>query len=84
MVDLHLCTGRNAEADALVIEFHYSHRPPSNVQQVVTWHEDGGLFGGDGAAVAACYFTFPPTRWSETVFELARLVRRLDRFQRLQ
>lgn len=38
--NLFLRTGRNMEADALVIEFHYSGRPPANVQQVVTWHED--------------------------------------------
>lgn len=76
MNTLFLRTGRNAEADALVIEFHYSKRPPANVQQVVTWHEDGGLFGGDGPAVAACYFSIPPTRWSEDVLELSRLVRR--------
>jgi hypothetical protein len=76
--ELHLRTGRKAEADNLVTLFHYSKRPPSNVQQVVTWHEDGGLFGGDGIAVAACYFSIPPTRWSEDVFELSRLVRRPD------
>lgn len=75
---LYLRTGRNADADALVIDFHYSARPPASVQQVVTWHEDGGLFGGDGPAVAACYFSIPPTRWSEEVFELSRLVRRPD------
>ena len=68
-------TGRKHEADDLVIAHHYSKRPPANVQQVVTWHEDGGLFGGDGRAVAACYFSIPPTRWSEDVWELSRLVR---------
>ena len=72
----HLNTGKNSQADALVVQFHYSKRPPANVQQVVTWHEDGGLFGGDGIAIAACYFSIPPTRWSEDVLELSRLVRR--------
>ena len=66
---------RRNEADNLVVLHHYSGRPPSNVQQVITWHLDGGLFGGDGPAVAACYFSIPPTRWSEEVWELSRLVR---------
>lgn len=74
-MDLSLRTGRKNEADDLVIVYHYSKRPPANVQQVVTWHLDGGLFGGDGAAVAACFFSIPPTRWSELVWELSRLVR---------
>ena len=68
-------TNRLSEADGLVIAHHYSNRPPGNIQQVITWHEDGGLFGGDGPAVAACYFSVPPTRWSEEVWELSRLVR---------
>jgi len=51
---------------------------PSNIQVCGTWHNDGGLFGDAGEAVAACIFTIPPTRWSEDVFELARLVRRED------
>jgi hypothetical protein len=45
------------------------------VQWVGTWHEAGGLFGDYGAAVAACFICIPPTRWSEPLFELARLVR---------
>jgi hypothetical protein len=62
----------------LVRRFHYSHRPPANVQQVVTAHVAGGLFGNHGPCVGACYFSIPPTRWSEEVYELSRLVRHED------
>lgn len=58
--------------------FHYSKRWPSNVQQVMTAHEAGGLFGNRGRAVAAVVYSIPPTRWSEPVWELSRLVRRED------
>lgn len=71
----HFAVGRNDDANALVKSDHYSARPPANVQVVGTWHEDGGLFGDRGPAVAACYFSIPPTRWSEPVLELSRLVR---------
>lgn len=71
----HCAIGRQDEADALVVKHHYSGRAPANVQVVGTWHEDGGLFGDRGAAVAACDFSIPPTRWSEAVLELSRLVR---------
>jgi hypothetical protein len=46
------------------------------VQFVGSLHLDGGLFGGDGEAVAAAFFSIPPTRWAESVLELSRLVRR--------
>lgn len=59
----------------MVKRWHYSHRIPSNVQLVGTWHLDGGLFGDTGEAVAACYFSIPATRWAEPVVELTRLVR---------
>lgn len=62
-------------ADRLVKHYHYSHRIPSNVQLCATWHAEGGLFGDSGPAVAAVYFSLPPTRWSEEVWELSRLVR---------
>jgi hypothetical protein len=67
-----------SEASELVERFHYSGRAPANVQCVGTWHADGGLFGDQGAAIAACFFSIPPTRWSEDVWELSRLVRRPD------
>lgn len=71
-----LHTNRPDAADELVRQFHYSKRPPAQQQVVVTWHErDGGLFGDDGPAVAACYFSQPSARWSEPVLELTRLVR---------
>ena len=73
-VYLHL--GQIEQARRLVKTYHYSRRWPSNVQMVATWHENGGLFGDSGEAFAACVFTIPPTRWSEDVWELARLVRK--------
>jgi len=66
------------EAVALVKKFHYSHRAPANIQLVGTFHTAGGLFGDFGPAVAAIFFSIPPTRWSEDVLELSRLVRRDD------
>lgn len=69
------CSDESAE---LVEQFHYSRRLPSNIQAVGTFREDGGLFGHTGRCVAAIFFTIPPTRWSEEVWELARLVRRDD------
>jgi len=59
----------------LVESFHYSKRFPTNVQLTMTWCLDGGLFGDRGDPVAAIVFTVPGTRWSENVFELARLIR---------
>lgn len=67
--------GHVDEASQLVVRWHYSKRPPANVQFVGTWHAAGGLFGDYGPAVAACFFCIPPTRWAEGVLELARLVR---------
>ena len=71
----HFHVGRYDEACELVKRFHYSRRVPSNVQIVGTWHAGGGLFGDRGDAIAACFFSIPPTRWSEDVLELSRLVR---------
>lgn len=72
---LHFRTGRKQEAEDLVLKHHYSQRLPANVQLIGSLHLDGGLFGGDGEMVAAAFFTFPPTRWTEPVLELSRLVR---------
>lgn len=72
---MHFRVGDLEAANDLVRRFHYSHRPPGNVQYVGTWHLDGGLFGDYGPAIAACFFSIPPTRWSEDVLELSRLVR---------
>ena len=72
---VHFHLNQRAAADSLVKRFHYSHRLPGNVRLVGTWHLDGGLFGDTGPAIAACYFSSPPTRWSEPVLELSRLVR---------
>jgi hypothetical protein len=72
---LHFRTGRRQEAEELVLKYHYSKRLPSNVQMIGSLHLDGGLFGGDGPIVAAAFWSIPPTRWSESVLELTRLVR---------
>ena len=76
MMDYFFASNRLQDANPLVVEYHYSHRPPANVQFCATLHESGGLFGDLGECVAACYFSIPPTRWSEPVLELSRLVRR--------
>lgn len=75
MPNLHFHVARYSEAVELVMRYHYSRRAPSNVQCVGTYHEEGGLFGDYGRAVAACFLSIPPTRWSEEVWELSRLVR---------
>lgn len=72
---LHVHLGQRNYARDLVRRYHYSHRMPSGEQLILTWHEDGGLFGDAGAAVAALIFATPATRWSQPVLELARLVR---------
>jgi hypothetical protein len=77
MSDWHFHTGQVDAAADLVLRFHYSGRMP-NARLVGTAHDDGGLFGDYGEAVAACVFADPPTRWSEDVLELVRLVRRDD------
>jgi len=71
----HFRVGHYQDACALVEEHHYSRRVPSNVQCVGTLHDSGGLFGDFGDAVAACFFSMPPTRWTHEVWELSRLVR---------
>jgi hypothetical protein len=70
-----LHSGLSDEAAKLILKYHYSHRIPANVQQSFTYHISGGLFGDGGKAIAACLFSIPPTRWSEPVWELSRLVR---------
>jgi len=62
----------------LVSQFHYSRRMPSNIQHCYAFRVGGGLFGDTGQVVGAAVFTIPPTRWSEEVIELARLVRHPD------
>ena len=78
LVKPHFAAGNVDDANALVVNHHYSGRAPANVQCVGTWHEDGGLFGDQGTAVAACFFSIPATRWPQDVLELSRLVRRPD------
>ena len=73
---LHFHENQKADAAKLVTKYHYSHRLPANIQYVGTLHKDGGLFGDLGEAVAAVFFSLPPTRWSEEVLELSRLVRK--------
>ncbi len=73
---LHFLGGQRAEAEALVLGYHYSKRTPANVQFIGSLHLPGGLFGDQGECVAAAFFSIPPTRWSEPVLELTRLVRK--------
>lgn len=68
-----------ADAASMVEKHHYSGRVPSNVQFIGSLHVDGGLFGDFGEIVAAAFFSIPPTRWSEDVIELSRLVRADER-----
>lgn len=76
--ELFFHVGNYDDALNLVKKYHYSKRMASNVQMVGTWHKGGGLFGEHGEAIAAIVFSIPPTRWSEDVWELSRLVRRDD------
>ncbi len=78
MHDLYFQMGLRDKGISLVKKYHYSHRPPSNIQFVGTFHEKGGLLGDTGRAVATIFFSIPPTRWKEPVWELSRLVRRDD------
>lgn len=60
-----------SEVSALVEQFHYSGYVPTNVQYCAGLELNGQL-------VAGIIYTIPATRWSEKVFELARLVRHPD------
>jgi hypothetical protein len=63
------------EAKRIVALHHYSRRWAGSTL-TGTFHLSGGLFGNCGETVAACVFATPPTRWSEPVVELVRLVRK--------
>jgi hypothetical protein len=75
LMTYHFQVGQKNEAERLVLAYHYSRRVPANVQLVTTAHKGGGLFGDMGECVAGCFFSIPPTRWNENVWELSRLVR---------
>ena len=75
---LTFCVGKSDDLKELVMKYHYSRRIPGNIVLVGTLHESGGLFGDIGRAVCGLSFSSPPTRWSEPVVELTRLVRRED------
>lgn len=62
----------------LVRDHHYSGRMPKNIQHCYAVRRPGGLFGDSGEIVAGIIFSFPPTRWTEEVIELSRLVRLPD------
>lgn len=74
--DLNFHVNRRDEVFELVEKFHYSRRVPSNVQFVASFHSSGGLFGDLGRCEAGIVFSIPPTRWSESVLELSKLIRR--------
>jgi hypothetical protein len=65
----------NEEIEFLVNNFHYSKRTPANIQYAFAARSSGGLFGDYGEILACAVFCIPPTRWSEEVVELSRLVR---------
>lgn len=72
---LYFHVGQIDDVMELVMKHHYSRRWPANVQFVGSLHLAGGLFGTCGQCVAGVCFSIPPTRWSEPVLELSRLVR---------
>lgn len=79
MTDAMVFSGADgAEIEPLVKKFHYSRRMPSNIQRCYSLRLAGGLFGHTGEVIAGVIFSIPPTRWSEEVLELSRLVRRPD------
>jgi hypothetical protein len=77
-----VCEGQIKAASSLVLKYHYSHRvpPTSSVLSVTTIHEikTGLVQPAPGRCLAAVWFCLPPTRWSEPIAELQRLVRRED------
>ena len=60
----------------LIKEFHYSGRAVNSIY-TFSWHEPRIVPWGTiaGKCVAGAVFSSPPTRWSEPVIELLRLVR---------
>jgi len=78
MNDLFLTGATPDECWPLIRDFHYSKRMPSNIQFCFAMRRSGGLFGDYGDPVAVATFSIPPTRWTEPVIELSRLVRRED------
>jgi hypothetical protein len=62
----------------LVKQFHYSRRMPGNIQHCYVMRQPGGMFGDCGEPIAAAVFSIPPTRWTEELIELTRLVRHPD------
>jgi hypothetical protein len=74
-VELFMTGAEPDEVWPLVRDYHYSARMPANIQHCYALRRPGGLFGDYGEVVAAAVFSIPPTRWSEEVLELTRLVR---------
>lgn len=72
---LHMTGADPDEVWPLVRDHHYSGRMPANIQNCYAVRTSGGLFGDHGDVQAAIVFSVPPTRWTEEVLELSRLVR---------
>lgn len=73
---VHYHSDQRNDAKGLIEKHHYSGIMPQSAVIIGTMHEDGGLFGDHGPAVAACVFGIPATSgWPEPVLELSRLVR---------
>jgi hypothetical protein len=77
-MDFFMTGADEDEAWPLIKAHHYSRRMPKNIQHVYVIRRAGGLFGDRGEPIAAAIFSLPPTRWSEEVTELSRLVRHPD------
>lgn len=75
MADFFMTGAEEDEVWPLVRDFHYSRRMPKNILHCYVIRTSGGLFGDKGEPIAASVFSLPPTRWSEEVTELSRLVR---------
>jgi hypothetical protein len=63
--------GNHKDAQNLVLNYHYSKRLPNSPVCVCTQYRNY-------IAIAAIFFSVPPSRWPESVVELSRLVRLED------
>jgi len=70
------CVNQKDKVSNLIKEFHYSGRSVNSIC-TFSWHlpkdSPWGIIPGE--CVAGAVFSSPPTRWSEPVIELLRLVR---------
>jgi len=76
MISLLFEVNQKDQVSELIKEFHYSGRPVNSIN-TFSWHFPRKSPWGEipGDCVAGAVFSSPPTRWSEEVIELLRLVR---------